>query len=97
MSEAYSRMEEALMELDRAVSKLARQAEQIKIKLATPARSPSRKGITGDLFALLTAPGTQQGPNEDGIPSLDMIERKLDLTIAQIEDLLDDDRQSVSA
>ena len=85
MSENYSQMEMALMDLDRAVSQLAKQADGVRNKLS--ARKPQ---VSGDLFSLL---GVPQAASAHPSGSLDIgtIERKLDATIAQIEDLLNDD------
>ncbi len=86
MSANYSQMEMALMDLDRAVSHLAREADGIKSKLS------AKKGQSGDLFALLgSAAGSNVAVHPAGTLDLGAIERRLDATIAQIEDLLTDE------
>lgn len=86
MSANYSQMEMALMDLDRAVSHLARQADGIKNKMS------AQKGQTNDLFALLGSAGGSAIINHPaGELDLGVIERRLDATIAQIEDLLSED------
>lgn len=86
MSANYSQMEMALMDLDRAVSNLSRQAEGIKSKIS------AQKSQSNDLFALLgSANGSNVSNHPAGTLDLGAIERKLDATIAQIEDLLNED------
>lgn len=90
MSENYSKLEMALMDLDRAVSGLARQAEGVKKVIATKTAAP-QKG-QADLFSMLGANGIVQTVHPaEGTLDLDVIERRLDATIAQIEDLLNED------
>lgn len=93
MADNYSKLEMALMELDRAVTGLSRQAEGVRKTMAgqgarsAVAPTASRAGAKSagpDLFSALGTLGTEG----DG---LDAIERRLDATIAQIEDLLNDD------
>ncbi len=90
MSENYSKLEMALMDLDRAVSGLARQADGVKKVIA--AKTAPQKGQS-DLFSMLGANGIVQKMEHpaEGAIDLDVIERRLDATIAQIEDLLNED------
>ena len=92
MSENYSKLEMALMELDRAVTGLARQAEGVKKNMAAArpvatnaTRTATKTAGQSDLFSALGAIPAE------GEAGLEAIERRLDATIAQIEDLLNDD------
>lgn len=94
MGDNYSKLEMALMDLDRAVTGLARQAEGVRKTVAqsgaaraaaAPQARPAKGANQTDLFAAL---GTLPPEGEAG---LEAIERRLDATIAQIEDLLNDD------
>lgn len=89
MSENYSKLEMALMELDRAVSGLSRQAEGVRRTISGSRETAAKH--QADLFSLLSAQASQPGHPSEGL-DLDVIERRLDATIAQIEDLLNDDR-----
>lgn len=93
MSENYSKLEMALMELDRAVTGLSKQAGGVAktIQAAKARPASSRKAKEPDLFSMLSAaPVANTRPNHDQV-DFDYLERKLDAAITQVEDMLNEE------
>ena len=93
MSENYSKLEMALMQLDRAVTGLSKQAESVNktIQAAKSRPASSRKSKEPDLFSMLgAAPAANAQPRNDTM-DFDFLERKLDAAITQIEDMLSEE------
>lgn len=89
MSDHYQEMENALMRLDTAVGHLARQADQVRSKIAKPETTDEP-----ELFAPIggtPSNAASMATRTQGQLDFDKIERKLDATITQIEDLLSEE------
>lgn len=94
MSENHSKLEMALMELDKAVTGLAKQADGVKKTIqAVKTRPAGGKGKKQepDLFSMLSVPTSASVQRQNGEADFDFLERKLDAAITQIEDLLSED------
>lgn len=92
MSNSYKVMEDALLRLDEAVSNLARQSDKVRSKMENMKTGTKDEP---ELFAPIGgAPSNAAAmatKSSQGELDISKIERKLDATITQIEDLLNDD------
>ncbi len=92
MSESYKLMENALLRLDEAVAKLARQADGVRTKLdGMKTNTKDEPELFAPIGGVPSNAAAMATKSAQGDLDIGKIERKLDATITQIEDLLSDD------